>query len=167
MPGTIRNASGILVAPERRMSSCVITNTAAAASASFWLRLDTEVTCMFIRSSMLIAVTSGISVCWGSAAKLLGTSKSATSTSASACLIDTTLWGLLGSILTIPSCFSHSVGCCSIRLQKRFLSRYREDIGISKSVRSGKVLNESVNLLSGFPLTSEHLSDLRQGYIQL
>ena len=58
-PGASRNASGMLVAPERRISSCVITKIAAAASATFCVRLETEVTCKFIRSSMLMAVTSG------------------------------------------------------------------------------------------------------------
>ncbi len=70
-PGTIRNASGMLVAPERRMSSCVITKMAAAASASFWVLFETEVTCTFIKSSTLIAVTSG-RFC----ANALGTKKS-------------------------------------------------------------------------------------------
>src|SRR5436190_1930915 len=50
----------MLVAPERRMSSCVITKIAAAASATFCVRLETENTCVFIRSSRLIAVTSGL-----------------------------------------------------------------------------------------------------------
>src|SRR5260370_29599603 len=49
----------MLVAPIRRISSCVITKIAAAASATFCVRLETEVTCRFIRSSMLMAVTSG------------------------------------------------------------------------------------------------------------
>src|SRR5467141_1445355 len=58
-PGTRRSASGMLVAPDRRMSSCVITKIAAAASATCCLRLETEVTCIFHRSSKLTAVTSG------------------------------------------------------------------------------------------------------------
>src|SRR6266481_1699821 len=49
----------MLVAPERRISSCVITKIAAAASATFCVRLETEVTCIFHRSSRLTAVTSG------------------------------------------------------------------------------------------------------------
>src|SRR5580658_1720223 len=53
MPGTILNKSGILVAPERRISSCVITKTAAATWASFWSSFETDVTCIFNRSSRL------------------------------------------------------------------------------------------------------------------
>src|SRR5207244_13501575 len=54
----------MLAAPERRMSSCVRTKMAAAASATFCVRLDTDVTCMFIRSSTLMVVTS-IAFCAG------------------------------------------------------------------------------------------------------
>ena len=75
-PGTIRNASGMLVAPERRMSSCVMTKMAAAASANFWLLLETEVTCTFIKSSTLMAVTSG-KFC----ASVLATEKNTSATS--------------------------------------------------------------------------------------
>jgi hypothetical protein len=52
-PGTMRNRSGTLVMPERRMSSDVITVTAAGACDSGWARFDTVVTSTFIRSSML------------------------------------------------------------------------------------------------------------------
>ena len=58
-PGASRSASGMLRAPERRISSCVITKIAAAALASVCSRFDTDVTFRFIRSSRLIAVTSG------------------------------------------------------------------------------------------------------------
>ena len=78
-PGTSRRASGMLVAPERRMSSCVMTKMAAAASATFCVRLDTDVTCMFIRSSTLMVVTS-IAFCAGA----LATNSSATMASATA-----------------------------------------------------------------------------------
>jgi hypothetical protein len=43
-PGTHRRASGIEVAPERRISSPVRTNTAAGAVASCWAFLPTELT---------------------------------------------------------------------------------------------------------------------------
>src|SRR6267142_789508 len=76
-PGASLNASGMLLAPERRISSCVITKIAAAASATFCVRLDTDVTCMFIRSSMLSFVKSGI-VCWLCAPELAAKSTAAT-----------------------------------------------------------------------------------------
>ena len=50
-PGTMRNRSGILVAPEWLISSWVITKIAAAAWEIFWAFLETEVTSMFIKSS--------------------------------------------------------------------------------------------------------------------
>ncbi len=50
-PGTSRRASGIDAAPERRMSSAVSTEIAAAVSDSRWGRLETEVISIFIRSS--------------------------------------------------------------------------------------------------------------------
>src|SRR5712671_6548081 len=50
-PGTIRNASGMLVTPERRMSSCVITNTAAGDSPTVLARRVTVVTSVFINSN--------------------------------------------------------------------------------------------------------------------
>ena len=58
IPGTIRNASGILVTPERRISSPVIAKTAAAASKSLSSFLDTEVISMSISSSRLSSVRS-------------------------------------------------------------------------------------------------------------
>ena len=86
----------MLVAPERRMSSCVMTKMAAAASATFCVRLDTDVTCMFIRSSTLMVVTS-IAFCAGA----LATNSSATMASATArrtCLAEPVLVWLLVSI---------------------------------------------------------------------
>src|ERR1700691_1822000 len=47
----MRSKSGIFVAPDRRISSCVITKIAAAACDSFCSFLETEVTWIFIRSS--------------------------------------------------------------------------------------------------------------------
>ena len=52
-PGTPRSASGIVVAPERRMSSLVTTLIAAAAELSVSAVRDTDVTSMSISSSML------------------------------------------------------------------------------------------------------------------
>src|SRR2546422_10148937 len=52
-PGTIRNASAMLVTPERRMSSLVMTAIAAAASESFSGFFDTEVTSISNNSSRL------------------------------------------------------------------------------------------------------------------
>ena len=52
-PGTPRSASGIVVAPERRMSSLVTTLTAAAAELRVSAVRDTDVTSMSISSSML------------------------------------------------------------------------------------------------------------------
>ena len=46
MPGTPRSASGMVVAPERRMSSLVTTLTAAAAELSVSAVRDTDVTSM-------------------------------------------------------------------------------------------------------------------------
>ena len=57
-PGTIRSRSGMFVAPERRISSFVITKIAAATRDSFCSFFDTEVTCTFIRSSRLWLVKS-------------------------------------------------------------------------------------------------------------
>src|ERR1700674_912403 len=54
----MRSRSGMLVAPERRMSSWVITKMAAATLDNFCSFLDTEVTSMFIRSSMLFSARS-------------------------------------------------------------------------------------------------------------
>jgi hypothetical protein len=54
----MRNKSGIFVAPDLWMSSCVITNTAAAVRDNFCPFFDTEVTSMFIRSSRLTVVRS-------------------------------------------------------------------------------------------------------------
>src|SRR6202050_2329995 len=49
----MRSKSGMFVAPERRMSSEVITKIAAAARETFCSCFETEVTLMFIRSSRL------------------------------------------------------------------------------------------------------------------
>src|ERR1700690_3891892 len=57
-PGTMRRRSGILVAPERRMSSWVITKIAAPVFASFCSFFETEVTWTFITSSRLNCVKS-------------------------------------------------------------------------------------------------------------
>lgn len=54
----MRNASGMLVTPERRMSSWVITYTAAAAWESNWDFLETVVTSTLSRSSRLISKKS-------------------------------------------------------------------------------------------------------------
>ena len=58
MQAVIRRASGRLVAPERRMSSPVITVIAAAASETGSLRRETEVTSISINSSMLRLLSS-------------------------------------------------------------------------------------------------------------
>src|SRR5450631_628448 len=65
-PGTIRNRSGIFLAPERWISSCVMTKIAAAACDNFCSFLETEVTSIFIRSSMLRSVRSA-GFCWDQA----------------------------------------------------------------------------------------------------
>jgi hypothetical protein len=52
-PGAIRSACGMLLAPERRMSARVITNTAAGASMAASSRRETEVTRTRPSSSML------------------------------------------------------------------------------------------------------------------
>jgi hypothetical protein len=54
MPGTRRNASGMVVAPERRMISRVTTAMAAAASRWDSSVRDTEVTSTFMSSSKLM-----------------------------------------------------------------------------------------------------------------
>ncbi len=43
-PGTIRSRSGMLVAPDVRMSSWLMTNMAAPADETFCSRLETDVT---------------------------------------------------------------------------------------------------------------------------
>jgi hypothetical protein len=48
-PGTIRNRSGILIAPERRISSGVMTKTADAVPDNFCSFLETDVTWIFRR----------------------------------------------------------------------------------------------------------------------
>ncbi len=53
-----RSASGMLVAPERRMSSCVMTWIADAVPSSFSGWRDTEVTSTFISSSTLSCLSS-------------------------------------------------------------------------------------------------------------
>ena len=58
MPGTRRRASGMVVAPERRIVSRVITETAAAASRSASSVRDTEVISTFMSSSKLMRFNS-------------------------------------------------------------------------------------------------------------
>src|SRR5262245_45614210 len=53
----------MLVTPERRMSSCVMTYTAAGASDRGSGRFETEVTSMFINSSMPSSVKSDVRAC--------------------------------------------------------------------------------------------------------
>src|SRR5581483_9380375 len=53
IPGTKRSASGMVVAPERRISSSLTIATAAAAPRRFSRDLDTEVTSTSISCSML------------------------------------------------------------------------------------------------------------------
>jgi hypothetical protein len=62
-PGTMRNRSGMLVAPERAMSAAVMTNIAEAVRDIFCSVLDTEVTLEFMRSSRLRLVKSGGVAC--------------------------------------------------------------------------------------------------------
>src|ERR1039458_1274569 len=57
-PGTMRNRSGMLFAPDRAMSSAVMTKTAEAVFDIFCSFLETEVTSMFIRSSRFKFVRS-------------------------------------------------------------------------------------------------------------
>src|SRR6266852_734905 len=57
-PGTMSNRSGMFVAPERRMSPWVMTKIAAATWDIFCSFLETEVTSMFIRVSILTCVRS-------------------------------------------------------------------------------------------------------------
>src|ERR1700676_4698298 len=52
-PGTMRSRSGMLIASDRRISSCVMTKIVAAARESFSPFFDSEVTSMFIKSSIL------------------------------------------------------------------------------------------------------------------
>src|ERR1700678_3422222 len=52
-PGTMRRTSGMLVAPDRRISSWLITKTEAAVRASFCSFLETEVTGVFSNCSRL------------------------------------------------------------------------------------------------------------------
>src|SRR6266571_957464 len=59
-PGTIRSRSGRFVAPERPISSWVMTNIAVATCDIFCSFFETEVTSMFIRSSMFIAARSAV-----------------------------------------------------------------------------------------------------------
>src|SRR5579864_2627262 len=57
-PGTMRSRSGMLVYPDRRMSSCVMTKTAAPVVHSFSSFLETDVTLTFNRSSRLALLRS-------------------------------------------------------------------------------------------------------------
>src|ERR1022692_803040 len=57
-PGTMRNRSGMQFAPDRAMSSAVITKTAEGVFDIFCSFLETEVTSMFIRSSRFKVVRS-------------------------------------------------------------------------------------------------------------
>lgn len=63
IPGTIRRSSGMLVAPERRISSCVMTKTPAATLDNFCSFFEADVTCIFIKSSMLAVVRSFCGAC--------------------------------------------------------------------------------------------------------
>jgi hypothetical protein len=56
----MRSTSGMVVAPERSMSSRETMNTAAGVSESRSPRRETEVTSTFIRSSMLSFLSSGV-----------------------------------------------------------------------------------------------------------
>src|SRR6267143_5184071 len=58
-PGTVSSSSGMFVAPDRRMSSCVMTKVAAAAWDILCSVFETDVTWMFVKSSMFIAARSG------------------------------------------------------------------------------------------------------------
>jgi hypothetical protein len=58
MPGTMRSASGIVSAPERRNVSRVSTATAAAASRSGSSRRDTDVISTPMSSSTLICLSA-------------------------------------------------------------------------------------------------------------
>src|SRR6266404_3424425 len=103
-PGASRNASGMLVAPERRISSCVITKIAAAASATFCVRLETEVTCRFIRSSMLMAVTSGtLRDVWAGVGAVRQTARKPAKRIHRALRTGSLLWLRLNSIFSFPS----------------------------------------------------------------
>src|ERR1039457_141282 len=57
-PGTMRSTSGMLLTPERRMSSCVITYTAPAVWLSFCSLRPGELTSTFIRVSRLASARS-------------------------------------------------------------------------------------------------------------
>src|ERR1039457_2978784 len=57
-PGTMRSTSGMLLTPERRMSSCVITYTAPAVWLSFCSLRPGELTSKFIRVSRLASARS-------------------------------------------------------------------------------------------------------------
>jgi hypothetical protein len=63
IPGTIRNRSGMFRAPDRRMSSDVMTKIAAGVRDSFSAFFETEVISMFIRSSILLLVMSSLFCC--------------------------------------------------------------------------------------------------------
>ena len=66
--GARRRASGMLVAPERRMSSALITKIDAATSMSLSSRRDTDVTMMWLSCSRLISTRSGAAAIVGAAA---------------------------------------------------------------------------------------------------
>src|ERR1051326_3449183 len=59
----MHKSSGMLLRPDRRISSCVITKMAAGEVTSFCSFLDTDVTSMFIRSSRLASVRSRRGFC--------------------------------------------------------------------------------------------------------
>ena len=67
-PGTMRSKSGTLFAPERTMSSLVMTKIAAAVLEIFCSFFETEVTSMFIRSSRFTLVKSCCDDVWPSIA---------------------------------------------------------------------------------------------------
>src|SRR5438093_12646319 len=77
---------------------------AAAASANFCDLLETEVTFRFIKSSRLIAVTSGkLSGTWADAARTRKTTRMPSKKIHRAEVIGTMLWLQIGSAATLPS----------------------------------------------------------------
>src|ERR1700733_1327372 len=71
IPDAKRRRYGMLVAPERRVSSGVITKMAAPVFDGFRSFLETEVAWMFIRSSRLASDRSGSLVCCAKLEKAL------------------------------------------------------------------------------------------------
>src|SRR5215470_1367794 len=69
MPGTSRSSSGMLVRPERWMSSCVMTYSAAATSSAFCSVREAVLTWTFIRSSSEASARSPLWAHAGGAAR--------------------------------------------------------------------------------------------------